>query len=173
MIDPADFRRAMGQFATGVSVVTTRDREGRPLGLTVNAFCSVSLEPPLLLVCIDNRSEAHGGFEDSGVFGVSVLAEDQEDWSRRFAIGGPAKFAGAELPASRQGVALIPGALAHFECRVASSQAAGDHTIYLGEVQHLSVNPGRPLLYHASGYRRVGTDGGEADEPGGSGRDRV
>jgi len=173
VIDAAEFRRAMGQFATGVTVVTTRDPQGRPLGLTVNSFCSVSLEPPLVLVCIDHRSETHDGFEASHVFGVSVLAEGQEDVSQRFASGGPAKFAGAALAAGRDGVALVPGALAHLECRIVSAHEAGDHTIYVGEVVRLSVSPGRPLLYHASGYRRVDADGKPAHEPGAAGQDRV
>ena len=173
MIAPADFRRALGQFATGVTVVTTRDAAGRPFGLTVSSFCSVSLEPPLVLVCIDNRSEAHDGFEASQLFGVSVLAEGQEEWSRRFAEGGPAKFAGATLRGGHHGVALVPGALAHLECRVVSAHDAGDHTIYVGEVLALSVHPGRPLLYHARGYRRVEPGAGRAKDPGGSDRDRV
>src|SRR5512145_1341069 len=106
-VDSTSFRRALGQFASGVTVVTTRDAAGRPLGLTVSSFCSVSLEPPLVLVCIDKRSEAHDGFEASRLFGVSVLAEGQEDWSRRFAEGGPAKFAGAELRGGHHGLALV------------------------------------------------------------------
>lgn len=173
MIDPAKFRRAMGQFATGVTVVTTRDAEGRPLGLTVSSFCSVSLDPPLVLVCVDNRSEAHDGFEASRVFGVSVLAEGQEEWSRRFAGGGVGKFAGATLSPGRHGIALVPGALAQVECQVVSSHDAGDHTIYVGQVVALSVNPGRPLVYHASGYHRVHSNGTGRGEPGGNGPDRV
>lgn len=157
-IDPNDFKRALGQFATGVTVVTTRSPDGTPLGLTVNAFCSVSLEPPLVLVCVDNRSETHDGFEASEVFGVSVLAEDQEHVSRRFATGGPTKFADTPLTTSERGVVLVPGALAQIECRMASSLPAGDHTIYVGEVLSLKVGPGRPLLYHASSYRRLDGD---------------
>jgi flavin reductase (DIM6/NTAB) family NADH-FMN oxidoreductase RutF len=154
-VDPAEFRRALGQFASGVTVVTTRDRLGQPLGLTVSAFCSLSLDPPLVLVCIDRRSDAHAGFQASGLLGVSVLAEDQEDWSRRFASGGSAKFTGARLTTGASGVALVPGALAHLECRIAASHPAGDHLIYVGEVVQLAVRPGRPLVYHASDYRRL------------------
>lgn len=159
-VDAAGFRKTLGQFATGVTVVTTRDAEGRPLGLTVSAFASVSLDPPLVLVCIDNRSDAHYGFQASRVFGVSVLREDQEHFSRRFAQPGREKFAARDLHLGETGVALVPGALAHIECRVASSQRAGDHTIYVGEVLRLEARPGRPLLYHASGYQRL--DGGAA-----------
>ena len=155
-IDAAAFRRALSQFATGITVVTTRNAGGQPMGLTVNAFTSVSLDPPLVLVCIDNRSDAHDGFEASRVFGVSVLGEEQEHFSRRFAQPGREKFAARDLHLGETGVALVPGALAHIECRLTSSQRAGDHTIYVGEVVRLESRPGRPLVYHASGYRKLG-----------------
>jgi flavin reductase (DIM6/NTAB) family NADH-FMN oxidoreductase RutF len=162
-IDPADFKRALGQFATGVAVVTTRVGDGKPLGLTVSAFASVSLDPPLVLVCIDNRSEAIAGLEATGVFGVSVLAEGQEAFSRRFAVPGHEKFLAKDLHLGDSGVALIPHALAHIECRVAAAHAAGDHTIYVGEVLRLAAWPGRPLLYHASAYRRLDREAGSID----------
>jgi len=151
-VDAADFRRALGQFASGVTVVTTLGKDGGPLGLTVSSFCSVSLEPPLVLVCIDDRSETHDGFEASKVFGVSILAEGQEEWSNRFAFGGSEKFTGVDLLRGEEGVPLVPGALAHIECRIEATLPGGDHTIYVGQVLRLSVAPGRPLLYHASGY---------------------
>jgi len=154
-IDGREFRQALGQFATGITIVTTRDAGGRPMGLTVNALCSVSLEPPLVLVCIDNRSDTHGGFEASGVFGISVLSEAQENWSRRFATPGEEKFQPADLVVGETGVALVPGALAHIECRVSARLPGGDHTVYVGEVLKLKVTPGRPLLYHASGYAKL------------------
>jgi flavin reductase (DIM6/NTAB) family NADH-FMN oxidoreductase RutF len=155
-IDPSDFRRALAQFASGVTAVTTRDGSGRPFGLTVTAFSSVSLEPPLVLVCVDRRSETHAGFRDSGTFGVSVLAEDQEEVSRRFAWSGPAKFETGELVAGSTGVPLVAGALAHLECRVVAAHPAGDHTIYVGEIVAMSTRTGRPLLYHQGRYRRLG-----------------
>ena len=161
-VDPADFRRALGQFAAGVTVVTTRDAQGRSLGLTVTAFCSVSLEPPLVLVCVDHRSEAHVGFRQAGLFGVSILADGQEEVSRRFAAGGAAKFVGLDLATGTTGVPLIPGALAHLECRVRATHDAGDHAIYVGEVLAVDVKPGRPLLYHDRGYGRLG-EGGEPE----------
>jgi flavin reductase (DIM6/NTAB) family NADH-FMN oxidoreductase RutF len=157
-VGPREFRAALGQFAAGVTVVTTRDGAGRPLGLTVTAFSSVSLEPPLVLVCVDNRSEANAGFRDSKLFGVSVLNEDQQAVSRRFAAGGPAKFDGFELSAGRNGVLLVPGALAHLECRVVAAHPGGDHTIYVGEVLTLAAWPGRPLVHQGSGYRRLFCD---------------
>lgn len=161
-IDPSEFRRSMGQFATGVTVVTTRDADGRPLGLTVSSFCSVSLEPPLVLVCVDVRSETNAGFQASKVLGVSILAEGQEDWSRRFAASGPEKFSGITVTTGKHGVVLVPGALAQLECGVKDAHVAGDHVIYLGEVLGLNVSPGRPLLYHGSFYR--GLDAGNGGE---------
>jgi flavin reductase (DIM6/NTAB) family NADH-FMN oxidoreductase RutF len=151
-VDPASFRRALGQFASGVTVVTTRDASGRPHGLTVSAFCSVSLHPPLVLVCIDHRSEANAGMRESGFFAVSVLGEDQEDVSRRFAAHGRAKAEGFPFLQGKHGLPLVPGALAHVECRVRSFHDEGDHAVWVGEVRTLAAHPGRPLLHHAGAY---------------------
>jgi flavin reductase (DIM6/NTAB) family NADH-FMN oxidoreductase RutF len=168
-VDAAAFRRALGQFATGVTVVLTRAADGRRLGLTANAFCSVSLEPPMVLVCVGRRSEAHAGFVESGRFGVSVLAEGQEDVSRRFAARGPERFEGFELEEGPHGSPLVPGALARLECRVTAAHEAGDHVIYVGEVLAADSAPGAPLVYHASGYVRLAS----GEEGGGAPRDRV
>ncbi len=156
--DERAFRKALGQFATGVTVVTARDADGTPLGLTVNAFCSVSLEPPLVLVCIDRRAEAHPALAETGLFNVSVLSEDQEALSRRFADRRRPKFGGIELPTGNNGVPLVGGAVATLECHVVAAHAAGDHTLFVGEVTDLSSRPGRPLLYHGSAYRRLEKD---------------
>jgi len=161
MVSAAEFKRAVGQFASGVTVVTTRDGD-QPLGLTVSSFCSVSLEPPLVLVSIDRRAEALAGLRASGLFGVSVLSEGQEDVSRRFARAGPAKFEGLATETGQLGVVLIPGALAQLECRVAASHEAGDHVLFVGRVERVEVRPGRPLLYHASAYHRL--PGGPLDD---------
>ncbi|HVR71636.1 MAG TPA: flavin reductase family protein [Vicinamibacteria bacterium] len=162
-IEPDEFRRALAQLASGVTAVTTRDAAGRPLGLTVTAFSSVSLAPPLVLVCVDERSETHAGFRESGRFGVSLLADDQEEVSRRFAGGGPLKFETTPLVEGATGVPLVAGAVAHLECRVVATHTAGDHAIYVGEVVAAAVHPGRPLLYHRGRYHRLaGGDGGPA-----------
>jgi flavin reductase (DIM6/NTAB) family NADH-FMN oxidoreductase RutF len=155
-VDAPAFRRALAQFASGVTVVTTEGPAG-PLGLTVTAFSSVSLEPPLVLVCIDRRSETHAGFE-RGAFAVSLLAEGQESVSQRFACGGPAKFAEGGLAKGESGLLLVPGALAHLECRVHGSVPGGDHVIYVGLVERVAVFEGRPLLHHARGYRCLERD---------------
>lgn len=157
-LDPRAFRQALAQFASGVTVVATLDAEERPQGLTVSAFCSVSLDPPLVLVCVDNRSETHAGFVRSRLFGVSVLAEHQQDISQRFATLGPDKNLFPFVP-GQSGAPLVPGALAQLECRLHAAHEAGDHRIYVGEVVRVEVQPGRPLLYHATGYRRLAPEG--------------
>jgi 3-hydroxy-9,10-secoandrosta-1,3,5(10)-triene-9,17-dione monooxygenase reductase component len=160
--DDASFRLALSQFATGVTVVLTRDAAGAPAGLTVNAFSSVSLEPPLVLICVDVRSDAHDPLAQSGVFGVSVLSETQEDVSRRFAWRGPEKFEGFILEHGQTGALLVPGGVAHLECRVVGAHRGGDHTIYVGEVRVIRVSGGRPLIYHGGGYRRLAEEGEKA-----------
>jgi len=167
-VDSLSFRRTLGQFASGVTVVTTRDASGRPLGLTVSSFCSVSLHPPLVLVCLDRRSDANAGIEESRLFAVSVLSEDQEEVSRRFAAPGHDKFAGFAFLEGRQGLPLVPAALAHVQCKVRSRHDEGDHLVWVGEVLALAVAPGRPLLYQAGAYHSLA--GRPASKPGG---DRV
>ena len=102
-----------------------------------------------------NPRSQNVGFRHAGLFGISILAEGQAEVSRRFAVGGAAKFKGLELAKGSTGVPLIPGALAHLECRVNDTHVAGDHTIYVGEVLSAEVRPGRPLLYHDRDYRRL------------------
>jgi len=159
-VDDASFRLALSQFATGVTVVLTRDAAGAAVGLTVNAFSSVSLDPPLVLICIDVRSDAHDPLAQSAIFGVSVLSETQEDISRRFAWRGPEKFEGFVLEHGETGALLVPGAVAHLECGVVGAHRGGDHTIYVGEVRALRVAPGLPLVYHRGAYRRLAAEGG-------------
>lgn len=171
-LDSASFRRALGQFAAGVTVVTTRDAEGRPRGLTVSSFCSVSLHPPLVLVCIDRHADAHPAIAATGIFGVSVLSEAQEEVSRRFAGRGQGRFSGIDLLAGANGAPLLPGALAHLECRVVATHPGGDHSIFVGQVTRLDVHPGQPLLHHASAYRRLRPPEGEPDRSQASARTR-
>jgi 3-hydroxy-9,10-secoandrosta-1,3,5(10)-triene-9,17-dione monooxygenase reductase component len=164
-VDAASFRRALGQFASGVTVVTTRDASGQPLGLTVSAFSAVSLEPPLVLVCIDHRSDTNRGLRESGVFAVSVLEETQEQVSRRFAAPGSGKLKGFDFEKGVLGLPLVPGALAHVECDVRSFHDEGDHAVWVGAVRSARAWPGRPLLHHGGAYRRF--DAGDvAGKPG-------
>jgi flavin reductase (DIM6/NTAB) family NADH-FMN oxidoreductase RutF len=168
-VDSLSFRRALGQFPSGVTVVTTRGAGGEPVGLTVSSFCSVSLHPPLVLVCIDRRSDANDGLRDSRHFAVSVLSEEQQEVSRRFAAPGRGKLEGFAFLEGRHGLPLVPGALAHVQCKVRSRHEEGDHLVWVGEVIALAAHPGRPLLYHAGGYH-VLDPGRRGSKPGG---DRV
>jgi flavin reductase (DIM6/NTAB) family NADH-FMN oxidoreductase RutF len=174
-IGEAAFRKTLGRFPSGVTVVSTHDALGRPFALTVSAFCSVSLRPPLILVSIENRSDAHRGLRESGAFGVSILAASQESLSRRFATKGRAKLKGGGLEPGETGVLLVSGALAHLECTVAASYRAGDHTIYLGRVRRLTARSGAPLVHHAGRYRRLAPQQAGASHrgTGASSRNRV
>ena len=157
-IDHVELRRVMGHFATGVTVITTRDGDGKPYGLTANALCSVSLAPPLLLVCIDKRAESHQAFERSGLFAINILGLGHEDLSRRFAVSGGDKFVDVSYRSGTTGVPVLEGVLGVVECRVVAGHDAGDHTIYVGEVQHMEASRGDPLLFFRGKYRRLGDD---------------
>ena len=121
----------------------------------MNAFSSVSLDPPLVLICVDVRSDAHDPLAQSGIFGVSVLSETQEDVSRRFAWRGPEKFEGFILEHGETGALLVPGAVAHLECRVVGAHRAGDHTIYVGEVRVIRGRGRAAARLPPGGYRRL------------------
>src|SRR5262249_9497515 len=131
-IEKNELRRVMGHFATGVTVITTFRTSGELHGLTANAFTSVSLTPPLLLVCVDKKAESYPCFEESRVFTVNILASDQEDLSRRFAVSGGQKFEGVAYRIGANGAPILNGSLGYIECKVAAVHDAGDHTIYLG-----------------------------------------
>jgi flavin reductase (DIM6/NTAB) family NADH-FMN oxidoreductase RutF len=155
MVTSDQFRMVMGNFATGITVVTTRDAKGNPYGLTVNSFTSVSLNPILVLVCLDNHLSGLQAFRDSKHFGVSILSEHQEDLSRMFAKKD------SERPSSiyfegKSGMPLLKNALAIMECEIVKIYEGGDHQIFLGEVQHAEVmQQDHPLLYFRGKYRTV------------------
>jgi 3-hydroxy-9,10-secoandrosta-1,3,5(10)-triene-9,17-dione monooxygenase reductase component len=168
-IDPRELRNVMGHFATGVTVITTKDKTDKPFGLTANAFSSLSLDPPLtanafsslsldpplLLVCVDKTVDCYACFEDSKVFAVNVLSLEQEELSTRFATKGIEKFEGVSYSLGGLGVPLLDGALAHIECRVAAGYEGGDHTIYTGEVQTIATADADPLLFYKGKYSRL------------------
>lgn len=151
--DALAFRQVMGQFATGITVVTAVDREGRNCGITVNSFTSVSLDPPLILVCVDNRSEFLRAISEADSFGVNILAAEQEELSRRFAARSENKFAGVAFQHGPAGAPLLHGTLATLECSRFALLPGGDHQIVLGKVEHLEYRGGEPLLYFGSLYR--------------------
>src|SRR5438876_9020129 len=134
-----DFRIALSRFVSGITVVTVLDRENRPVGITVSAFSSLSLEPPLVLACIDKRASVHAHLTEGSHFAVNILAQDQEHLSRRFASKDLDRFNGAGYREGVSGAPLLEGALAYIECRVVHIYPGGDHTIVVGEVESTSV----------------------------------
>jgi flavin reductase (DIM6/NTAB) family NADH-FMN oxidoreductase RutF len=152
---PDDFRRVLGHFATGVTVITTCDTDGRPAGLTASAFTSVSLEPPLVLVCVDHKSQSFPALVDSGRFAVNILKRGQEAISRRFASTRLDKFDEVAFRVSELGLPLIEGSLAQLECTTVSTYAEGDHTIFVGRVERAEIGTGEPLLYYRGQYDRL------------------
>lgn len=154
-VDPSLYRRACARFATGVTIVTVLDSQGHPHGVTVNAFTSISLEPPLVLVSIDLKNALLGHFISSSWFGVNVLAEHQEHLSRRFSSAEENRFIDVDWRKGHSGLPLLDGVLAHLECAVTRTFEIGDHTMLIGEVRRAEYREGRPLLYFESGYRAL------------------
>ncbi len=156
-IDRPMFFRLMGSFASGVTVITSRGDDGVPTGFTASAFCSLSLDPPLCLVCIDLRSESLPAIESTRRFGVNILAEDQEEISRRFASKDLDRFAGLTYQDGPEtGAPIFDGVVAWVECRVRDMLPGGDHVIAVGEIQGGDTREGAPLLYYRAQYRRLG-----------------
>jgi flavin reductase (DIM6/NTAB) family NADH-FMN oxidoreductase RutF len=155
-LDSGEFRRIVGQFATGVVAVTTRTDEGLH-GLTANAFCSVSLEPPLVLVCVDRLARGHDRILEARAFGISVLTDRQEFLAERFAGRAPlvnARFEGVPYRTASTGAPLLTDAVAWLDCRLWATYDGGDHSIFVGEVlaAALTNEAARPLLFHRGGY---------------------
>jgi flavin reductase (DIM6/NTAB) family NADH-FMN oxidoreductase RutF len=155
MPDPKELRRLMGHFATGVTIITTKGADGTPYGLTANAFTSLSLDPPLCIVCVDRRAESFAHFYDSKVFTVNILTRAQEELSNRFAKSGGDKFTGVATVPGHHGAPLIAGALAHMECVITDTLEGGDHVIHVGRIEHCDVAEGDPLLFYQGRYRRL------------------
>jgi flavin reductase (DIM6/NTAB) family NADH-FMN oxidoreductase RutF len=158
--DLGAFRRAMGSFPTGVTVVTVASGDGNLHGITVNSFSSVSLEPMLVLVCLDEASRGVGLIESAGAFAVNVLSAGQQDIARWFANRyrppGPAMFDGVPFEPGVTGCPVLADATASFDCRLRQSRRAGDHLIVLGEVAVLVHRPElEPLVFHAGNYKSL------------------
>jgi flavin reductase (DIM6/NTAB) family NADH-FMN oxidoreductase RutF len=154
-IDPDAFRAALGRFASGVTVVTARDEDGHDHGMTVSAFCSASLEPPLVLACIGHEASMHSVMMRAEHFGVSILAAGQEPLARRFADQRSDRFDGIGYTRGQLGVALIDDALGHLECIIVDRHEAGDHTIVVGRVDAGAYHRGAPLAYYRGGYTQI------------------
>lgn len=158
-IGPDEFRHILSHFASGVTVVTTWDADGRPTGLTASAFASVSLDPPLILVCVDHRAQCYPAIHASGRFAVNILAAEHETVSRRFASTEADKFGSVPHRPGPLGLPLLTEALAHLECRTVHAYPGGDHTIFVGEVEAAQARDGEPLLYFRGSYTRLHSKG--------------
>ncbi|MBI1954986.1 MAG: flavin reductase family protein [Acidobacteria bacterium] len=146
------FRKVLGHFATGVTVVTTRQRSGAPWGFTVNSFTAVSLSPPLILLCVDHGSESFRVMAEAEHFAVNFLAEDQEEIARRFATKSADRFRNLAYSEGGYGSPLLAGCLGFVECLKITSHPYGDHTIIIGEVLEAEAHGGQPLLFYRSSY---------------------
>jgi flavin reductase (DIM6/NTAB) family NADH-FMN oxidoreductase RutF len=159
-LSPSEFRQAMGSFATGVTIITV-DLGGEVHGMTANAFASVSLDPMFVLICVDHTASTHALLHAKKRFGINVLAENQRAISEYYA--SPVRTheraeaeAGARFDRTQHGTPILHGSLAYLECRLHSAQDAGDHTIFIAEVEDVVVRQGDPLLFFRGEYRKVG-----------------
>ncbi len=155
-VDPLKFRHVMGHFPTGVSVITTA-YEGRRLGMTANSITSVSLDPVMILACLMRGARTALAIQEAGRFAVNILAEDQEEISRRFAKPGVDHFEGLEIQGGPEGIPLLPGCIAYLVCGVHDVVQAGDHDILLGNVEDADVakDGASPLVFFQGGYRAL------------------
>ena len=154
-LDPDSFRAALGRFATGVTVVTCTDSDGADHGMTVSAFCSVSLHPPLVLVCVAHSASMYDAFINTSAFAINVLAAAQEPLARRFADLGDQRFLGIGFTRGECGAAILEDVLAVLECRCVAQHVIGDHTIVVGEVERATVRDEKPLVYYRGGFAQI------------------
>lgn len=154
-LDPTALRRTLGRFATGITVISMRRSDGSACGLTVNSFNSVSLDPPLIVWSLARRLPIVADFEHCSHFAVNVLASGQEALSRRFATRDAHPFAGLAWREGANGVPLLEGCCAWFECRNAIRHEGGDHLVFLGEVEAFANGEGEPLIYFGGRYRQL------------------
>ena len=150
-----DFRVACGRYATGIAVATVMGTDGAPHGLTVNSFTSVSLSPPLILLCVAHSSAVLEYFRATPFFAINILREEQRALSGHFARTGHDRFEGVSWTAGISGAPLLPGSLAVLQCEMHKRVVAGDHDILIGEVRALEIADSRPLVYYASSYRQL------------------
>jgi flavin reductase (DIM6/NTAB) family NADH-FMN oxidoreductase RutF len=151
--DSRELRRALGQYATGVTVITSRAPDGKKIGVTANSFTSVSMNPPLVLWCPAKKAPSLPDLTAATHFAVNVLAADQHDLSRQFSTPAEDKFAGIGYSEGCGGVPLLDNAVARFQCRTIQRVDAGDHIIFLGEVESYDASGGEPLVFHSGSYR--------------------
>ena len=154
-INPKDFRNTVGLFATGITVITSVDENGKAIGLTANSFTSVSLNPPIVLVCIDRAVTSFSAFQNAGEFAVNVLSSDQTEISNRFATSGDEKWLGVKYETWMGRAPILPNCLANIECKTREIYDSGDHIIITGDVTNLSSTDGNPLIYWKGQYAHL------------------
>lgn len=146
--DAGAVRRALGSFATGVTVVTTVATDGKPVGLTANSFTSVSMDPPLVLWCLASKSPNLQAFRDAGHFAINILHAEQRDLCKRFSDPRIAdRFDGVQWRSGKLGMPVLEGCVANFECRHWSEHEAGDHVVFIGRLEHIDYVEGEPLVF--------------------------
>jgi flavin reductase (DIM6/NTAB) family NADH-FMN oxidoreductase RutF len=155
VIDQDSFRAVLGRFASGVTVVTAIDQWGHDQGMTVSAFCSLSLDPPLILFCVDHTASMYESLKTVPGFIVNILSENQEPLARRFSGPDPNRFDGIGFARGVSGVAILDDVLGYIECKRVAVHPGGDHSIYVGEVEVARSKEGRPLLYYRGGYAQL------------------
>ena len=148
-------RQIMGQFATGVTVVTTRYGDGDIMGMTANAVMSLSLDPPLVMVSVDKKAIMHGCLNDGQCYAINILTRDQEDLSTRFATAGPKDFSDLELTESETGAPILKGTLGYLDCELTGVLPAGDHDMFVGQVVAGELGEGVPLLFYGGKYQAL------------------
>jgi flavin reductase (DIM6/NTAB) family NADH-FMN oxidoreductase RutF len=153
-VSPDEFRNILGRFASGVTVVTTQ-HDGKDHGMTVSAFCSLSLVPSLVLICIEKNASAHAALTGSAAFAVNILSAEQEQLARRFAIEDIDRFEGVGYGRSQGGIAILDDVVGVIECRRTTLFDGGDHTIIVGEVESGFAENRAPLLYYRGGYAQL------------------
>lgn len=154
-IDPKLFRNILGNYATGVSVVTCRDGQDRPVGMTINSFASLSLSPPMVLWSIDKGSDQFEAFQQSQFYAVNILCDSHEQLSGRFATGGIDRFSGIEYAEGIERLPLLSDCCATLQCKIVSRHEAGDHIILIGEILDMSATGRAPLIFHGGRYRAL------------------
>ena len=154
-VSPDEFRSVLGRFPSGVTVVTTKAADGSDQGMTVSAFCSVSLEPPLVLICIEKTASVYDALTSAPGFVVNILSARQEQIARRFSIVDIDRFEGVGFSRTQNGIAVLDDALGIIECNRSAQHDAGDHTIIVAEVEATRAENGSPLMYYRGGYAQL------------------
>ena len=159
-VTQSEFRNAWGRFATGVTIITSSEPNGGTHGMTANGVLSVSLDPPLALVCVDKSRNTHRHINDNGWFGISIVRKDQANIAMYYVRDAADRTGDVEVPLEQrdEGPPVIAGALAAMSCKVVAAHDAGDHTIFVGEAVQLTTNDGDPLLYYTGKFGKIELD---------------